>query len=98
MLDRIKVLPKPQDLTNLQAQMDCLLRENGELRAKAEKGNALRKEVEDLKNWIKAVEKEVKTARAERDKSKEVAQKVHGFLGNPGNVLNKARLFDHGLK
>ena len=23
---------------------------------------------------------------------------MHGFLGNPGDVLNKARLFDHGLK
>ena len=78
--------------------MDCLLRESGELRAKAEEGDALRKEVGELKNRIKAVEKEVKTVRAEWDKSKEVAQKVHGFLGNPGDILNKARLFDHGLK
>ena len=97
-LDRIKALPKPQDLTDLQARMDCLLRENRELRAKAEEGDALRKEVEDLKNRIKAAEKEVKTARVERDKAKEVAQKVYGFLGNPGDILNKARLFDHGLK
>ena len=78
--------------------MDCLLRENGELRAKADKGDTLRKENEELKDRIKAVEKEAKAARAERDKSKEVAQKVYGFLGNPGEVLNKARLFDHGLK
>ena len=28
MLDRIKVLPKPQDLSDLQAQIDCLLKEN----------------------------------------------------------------------
>ena len=54
--------------------------------------------MEDLKNRIKAAKKEVKTARAERDKAKEVAQKVYGFLGNPGDVLNKARLFDHDLK
>ena len=40
----------------------------------------------------------MKTARAERDRSKEVTQKVCGFLGNPGDVLNKARLYDHGLK
>ena len=52
--------------------MDCLLKENAELRAKAEEGDALRKEVGELKNRIKAMEKEVKTARAERDKSKEV--------------------------
>ena len=43
-------------------------------------------------------EKKVKTARAEWDKTKEVAQKVQAFLGNSGDVLNKARLFDHGLK
>ena len=78
--------------------MHYLLRENGELRAKAEEGDALRKEVEELKNRIKAAEKEVKTAKAERDKSKEVAQKVHGFLGNPGDILNKAWLFNHGLQ
>ena len=97
-LDRIKALSKPQDLIDLQARMDCFFRKNGELRAKAEEGEALWKEVEDLKNRIKAAEKEVKTTRAKRDKAKEVAQKVYGFLGNPGNVLNKARLFDHGLK
>ena len=72
-LDRIKALPKLEDFIDLQAWMDCLLRENGELRAKAEEGDALRKEVEDLKNRIKVAEKEVKTARAEQDKSKEVA-------------------------
>ena len=44
------------------------------------------------------MEKEVKTARAERDKSKEVAQKVYRFLGYQGDVLNKAQLYDHGLK
>ena len=49
MLDRIKDLSKPEDLTDLQARMDCLLRKNKELRAKAEEGNTLRKEVEDLK-------------------------------------------------
>ena len=98
MLDRIKALPKPQDLSDLQARMDCLLRENEELRAKSEEGDALRKEIGELKNQIKAVEKEVKTARAQRDKSKEVAQKVYGFLGNLGDVLNKARLYDHALK
>ena len=98
MLDHIKALPKPQDLSNLQARVDCLLKENGELKTKAEEGNVLQKEVGELKNRIAAMEKEVKTTRAERDKSKEVAQKIHGYLGYPGDVLNKARLYDHGLK
>ena len=78
--------------------MDCLLKKNEELGAKAEEGDTLRKENGELKDRIKAVEKEAKAARVERDKSKEVAQKVYGFLGNLGDVLNKALLFDHGLK
>ena len=98
MLDRIKARPTPQDVLDLQARMDCLLKENGELRAKGDEGDAIRKENGELKDRIRAMEKEVKTARAERDKSKEVTQKVCGFLGNLGDVLNKARLYDHGLK
>ena len=94
MLDHIKALPKPQDLLDLQARVDCLLRKNGELKPKAEEGDALRKEVGELKNRIAAVEKEVKTARAERNKSKEVAEKIHGYLGYPGDVLNNARLYN----
>ena len=64
--------------------MDCLLKENGELRRKVDKGDEIRKENGELKDRIQTMEKEVKTARAERDKSKEVSQKVCGFLGNPG--------------
>ena len=97
-MDRIRTLPKPEDLTNLQARMDCLLKENVELRARADEGYALRAENKELKDRMKEAEKEVKVARTERDKSKETAQKVCKFLGSPGDVLNKARLFDHGLK
>ena len=51
-----------------------------------------------LKNRVKEAKKAIKTARTERDRSKEIAQQVSKFLGSPGDVLNKARLFDHGLK
>ena len=112
---RIKDLPKPEDLTDLQARVDCLLKENVELRAradgsdalraeiaglraKADEGEALRSENKELKDWLTEVEKEAKAARTERDRSKEVAQRVSKFLGSLGDVLNKARLFDHGLK
>ena len=98
MMDRIKALPKPEDLTDLQAQMDCLLKENVELRAKVDEGDALRKENRELKDRMKEAEKEAKVARTEQDKSKEIAQKVSKFLGSPSDVLNKAWLFDHGLK
>ena len=97
-MDRIKALPKPEDFTDLQAQMDCLLKENIELRAKADEGDALRRENEALKNRVKEAKKAIKTARTEWDRSKEIAQQVSKFLGSSGDVLNKARLFDHGLK
>ena len=55
-------------------------------------GQALRKEMDKLRNRIAAVEEEAKVARAEQDKAKIVAQKIHGYLGFSGDVLNKARL------
>ena len=48
-LNRIKDLPKPEDFTDLQARMDCLLKENVDLRAKAEECDALRAENAGLK-------------------------------------------------
>ena len=97
-MDRIRALPKPEDLTDLQARMHCLLKENAELRARVDEGDALWAENKELKDRMKEAEKEVKVARTERDKSKEIAQKVCKFLESLGDVLNKARLFDHGLK
>ena len=78
--------------------MDYLLKENSELKTKVEEGEALRKETVELKDWITALEEEVKIAREEREKSKEVARKIHSFMGFPGDVVNKARLYDQGLK
>ena len=97
-MDRIKALPKPEDFTDLQARMDCLLKENIELKAKADEGDALLTENKALKDQVKEAEKAIKTARTEQDRSKEIAQQVSKFLGSPGDVLNKAQLFDHGLK
>ena len=69
-----------------------------ELRAKADEGDTLRTENKALKDRVKEAEKAIKIARTERDRSKEIAQQVSKFLESPGDVLNKARLFDHCLK
>ena len=98
LLEYIQALSKPQDLADLQAWVDCFLKENGELKTKVEEGKALRKEMEELKDRITVVEEEVKTAREERDKAKKVARKIHSFLGFSGDVLNKAHLYDQGLR
>ena len=94
LLEHIQTLPKPQELTDLQARVDCLLKENAELKTKVEEGEALRKEMVELKDLNAALEEEVKTAREEWDKSKEVARKIHAFMGFPGDVVNKERLYD----
>ena len=88
------MLSKAQDLTNLQARVDFLLKENGEFRTKVEEGEVLRKETEELKDRITALEAKVKSAREERDKAKEVARKIHTFMGHPGDVVHKAHLYD----
>ena len=49
MMDLIRDLPKPEDLTDLQARIDCLLKENVELRARADEGDTLRAEKVELK-------------------------------------------------
>ena len=41
LLEHIQALPKPQDLTNLQARVDYLLKDNGKLKTKVEEGKAL---------------------------------------------------------
>ena len=74
------------------------MKENGDLKTKVEEGEVLRKKSVELKDQIAAMEEEVKTTRAERDKAKEVAQKIHSFMGFPSDVLNKAHLYNQGLR
>ena len=78
-MDRIKALPKLEDLTDLQARMDYLLKENMELKAKADEGDDLQTENKALKDRVKEAEKAIKTTRTERDRSKEIAQQVSKF-------------------
>ena len=73
LLEHIQTLPKPQELTDLQASVDCLLKENGELKTKMEEGEVLQKETVELKDRIAVLEVEVESAREKRDKAKEVA-------------------------
>ena len=80
-LEHLRKLLKAQDMTDLQARVDCLLKENRELRTQVKEGEALRKEVEELKDRIKALEAEVKSSREDRDKAVEVARKIHAFVG-----------------
>ena len=54
----------------------------------------MRQELQELKDRVKAIEEELKGARADRDKAMVMAQKFHAFVGYLGDVVNKARLYD----
>ena len=93
-LDDIKKLPKAQDVADLQARVDCLLKENMELQTRVEEREAQHKELEELKDQVKAIEEELKGTREDRDKAVVMARKFHAFVEYSGDVVNKAQLYD----
>ena len=78
-MNRIRDLPKPEDLTDLQARMDCLLKENVELRARADEGDTLRVENVELKaganesDALRAENKELKDRMKEAEREAKAA-------------------------
>ena len=68
-LECIKKLPKGQDMADLQAQIECLLRKNAELKTQVVEKEARLKEVEELKSRTEAMEVELATAPKERDET-----------------------------
>ena len=65
-LECVKKLPKVQDMANLQARVDCLFKENSELKSYAATREAQLKEVGALKV---AVEEELVCAREDWNKA-----------------------------
>ena len=88
-LECIKNLPKAQDMADLQARVDCLLRENGELRSQAATREAQLKEMEALK--AVAFEESMRV-QEDLNKANAISLKFHNFVGHPGNVVNKVQL------
>ena len=93
-VEHIKALPKKKEMEDLQARVDCLLRGNNDLKDQVAAREAETKEREELKEQISSMEAEVATAQNEMDKATAVAQKFDEFVGNSGNVINKAKLYD----
>ena len=73
--------------------MDCLLKENGKLKSQVATKEVQIKEVEALKV---AAEAEPLSAWEERNKAIAISWRFHNFVEHPGNVVNKARLYDEG--
>ena len=81
-LEQIRRLPKVREMDELQAQIDYLLKENADLKTQATNQEEKLKEAEAL------------TAAVFQEKAVTMARKIHAFVGYPGDVVNKARLYD----
>ena len=94
-MEHIKALPKARKMEDLRAQIDCLLKENAELKtqmadrdAKLKEAKALTTTAFDEKVW----------AQEEHEKAVTMAKKFHAFVGFSSNVVTKARLYDKSMK
>ena len=90
-LEQIRRLPKVREMEDLQARIDCLLKENADLKTQIANREEKLKEAEAL--TVAAFEEKV---RAQEDREK-VARKFHAFVGYLGDVVNKARLYDNSI-
>ena len=93
-LECVKKLPKTQDIEDLQAWVDCLLKENGGLKSQVVAIEAQLKEVGALKA---AAEEELVRTQEDRNKVLAISWKFHNFIGHPGDVVNKTRLYDESM-
>ena len=93
-MEHVKNLSKAQEIADLQARVDCLLRENGELKSEVAAREAQLQEAEALKV---ATFEELVYVREDRNKANAISWKVHNFVGHPGDVVNKARLYNKSV-
>ena len=95
MVGHIKALPKAREMEDLRAWIDCLFKENAELKTQVADLDEKLKEAETL---TAATFKEKVWAQEEREKAVTMARKFHSFVGYPGDVVTKARLYDESMK
>ena len=90
-MPQIRSLPKAREVEDLRAQIDGLLKENGELKRQVADRDAKVKEAEALAAVV--VEEKVR-AEAEHAKVDTISRKFFDFVGFVGDVVTKARLYD----
>ena len=94
-VEHIKVLPKAREMEDLRAWIDCLLKENTELKMQVADRNDKLKDAEAL--IVTAFEEKIR-AQEKREKAFTMARKFHAFVGYPGDMVTKARLYDECMK
>ena len=88
------MLPKRQDMVDLQARIDCLLKVNSDLKNKVIAKEAQLKEVQDPKEKVTTLEAELTEAWKERDEAAAIFRTFQGFVGKLFDIVNKAQLYD----
>ena len=81
-------------MADLQARVDCLLKENGEHKSQVAAREAQLQEAEALKA---VAFEELVRVREDRNKANIISRKFHNFVGHPGDVVNKVRLYDKSV-
>ena len=94
-MQHIRALPKAQEMEDLRARIDSLLKEAAELKTQVADRDAKVKEAEAL--TAAAFEEKVR-AQEEREKAVTMAKKFHAFVGFASVVVTKARLYDQCMK
>ena len=94
-IQRIRSLPKAREMEELRAQIVGLLKENADLQTQVVDRDRKVKEAEA--RAASAEEEKIRTE-AEREKWHTTSKKFFDFVGFPGNVVTKARLYDQCMK
>ena len=87
--NHIKTLPKKQEMKDLQAQINCLVKENGELKSQMAARKAKRKQMEELRGSIAAIKVKLIEAQKKNNKAQAVARNFKEFISNPGKVVRR---------
>ena len=78
-------------MEDLQARINCLVKENDELKATRE---VEQKQMDELKERIAALEIKLVEAWKQESEACTIAWNFKKFIGNSDDVVNKARLYD----
>ena len=95
LVEHVKKLSKAQELVDLQARTNYLLQENSELKTWMVFQEAKLQEMRALKAVANI---ELVRVREDRDKAEAISHKFHEFVEQPGDIINKARLYDEGAR
>ena len=95
MVEHVKGLSKAREMEDLRARIDCLLKENVDLKTQVANQDDKLKEAETL---TAATFEEKVQAQEECERAVTMARKVHAFVGYPGHMVTKARLYNESMK